>query len=166
MSKSFRVQQLDHVELFVPDRYAAARWYEEIFGLEIVCEVEHWANDPHGPLMISSDGGNTKLALFERKPPPLRILSFIWKRGGGGNRETAGHHRVAFRVDGQGFLSFRDRAKEHSVFAEDGKPQKSLEVIDHDSAYSVYFCDPYGNRYEVTCYDYEFLKSKIFGSQK
>lgn len=150
MSNSFRVQQIDHVELFVPDRYAAARWYEEIFGLEIVREVEHWATDPHGPLMISSDGGNTKLALFEGKPR--------------GMRETAGHHRVAFRVDGQGFLSFLDRVKEHSVFAEDGKPQKSLEVIDHDSAYSVYFCDPYGNRYEVTCYDYEFLKSKMSGS--
>ena len=152
MSKSFRVQQIDHIELFVPDRYAAARWYEEIFGLEVVREVEYWANDPHGPLMISSDGGNTKLALFEGKAR--------------GTCETAGHQRVAFRVDGQGFLSFLDRAKEHSVFAEDGKPQKSLEVIDHDSAFSVYFCDPYGNRYEVTCYDYEFLKSKMFGSQK
>ena len=26
---SFKVEQIDHVELFVPDRYAAARWYEE-----------------------------------------------------------------------------------------------------------------------------------------
>ena len=147
MSKSFRVKQIDHVELFVPDRYAAARWYEEIFGLEIVREVEHWANDPRGPLMISSDGGNTKLALFEGKPR--------------GTRETAGHHRVAFRVDGQGFLAFLDRFKKHHVFAEDGKPQTSLEVIDHDSAYSVYCCDPYGNRYEVTCYEYEFLKNQL-----
>ena len=161
MSKSFRVQQIDHVELFVPDRYAAAQWYQEIFGLEIVREVEHWASDPHGPLMISSDGGNTKLALFEGKGPPLRFRSFIRVRGGGGARETAGYHRVAFRVDRQGFLAFLDRVKEHRVFAEDGKPQASLEVVDHDSAYSVYFCDPYGNRYEVTCYDYEFLKNQL-----
>ena len=151
MSKSFRVQQIDHVELFVPDRYAAAQWYEEILGLEIVREVEYWANDPGGPLMISSDGGNTRLALFESK--------------GRETRETAGHHRVAFRVDGPGFIAFLDRVREHAVFSEDGKPQTSLGVIDHDSAYSVYFCDPYGNRYEVKCYDYEFLKNQLANSR-
>ena len=28
----FRVQQIDHVELFVPDPYAAADWYERVLG--------------------------------------------------------------------------------------------------------------------------------------
>jgi hypothetical protein len=50
--------------LFVPDRYAAARWYEQSLGLRILPQHEHWAG-PGGPLMISSDGGRTMLALFE-----------------------------------------------------------------------------------------------------
>lgn len=34
----FKVLQIDHVELFVPDRYEAARWYERVLGLEPVPE--------------------------------------------------------------------------------------------------------------------------------
>ena len=56
--------QIDHVELFVPDRYEAARWYERVLGLRVVPEFEPWATGG-GPLMISTDEGNTKLALFE-----------------------------------------------------------------------------------------------------
>lgn len=37
---SFKVQQIDHVELFVPDRYEAAKGYEQILGLEIIPEFE------------------------------------------------------------------------------------------------------------------------------
>ena len=32
----FKVLQIDHVELFVPDRYEAARWYERTLGLQVV----------------------------------------------------------------------------------------------------------------------------------
>ena len=64
---SFKVEQIDHVELFVPDRYTAARWYEQVLGLRILPEHEHWAG-PGGPLMISSDSGCTMLALFEGEP--------------------------------------------------------------------------------------------------
>jgi catechol 2,3-dioxygenase-like lactoylglutathione lyase family enzyme len=64
----FAVDQIDHVELFVPDRYQAAEWYRRVLGLKVVAEYEHWASDPRGPLMISSDGGHTKLALFQGTP--------------------------------------------------------------------------------------------------
>ena len=80
----FRVAQIDHVELFVPDRHAAAAWYSEVLGLAPLPGAEKWAADPGGPLMISPDGGRTKLALFQGNPQ--------------GNRPTAGFHRVAFRV--------------------------------------------------------------------
>ena len=36
---SFKVEQIDHVELFVPDRYAAARWYEQALGLRILPDM-------------------------------------------------------------------------------------------------------------------------------
>ena len=54
----FKVLQIDHVELFVPDRYDAAKWYARVLGLQIVPECEPWAAGG-GPLMISSDGGST-----------------------------------------------------------------------------------------------------------
>ena len=58
---TFQVDQLDHVELFVPNRHEAAAWYRRVLGLEILSEYEFWAADPRVPLMVSSDAGNTKL---------------------------------------------------------------------------------------------------------
>jgi catechol-2,3-dioxygenase len=83
-----RVTQIDHVELEVPDRYAAARWYQAVLGFEICAEYESWAGARYGPLMISTDD-------------------------------------------------------------------------DHGKSFSVYFSDPYGNRLEVTTYDYEAVREKV-----
>ena len=33
---TFRVLQIDHVELFVPDRQEAADWYCRVLGLQVV----------------------------------------------------------------------------------------------------------------------------------
>ena len=93
----FKVQQIDHVELFVPERYEAARWYERTLGLQVVPECEPWAVDG-GPLMISSDDGSTKLALFTGQPGP------------GGSKDA--FYRVAFRVTGGGFAEFLRRLPE------------------------------------------------------
>jgi catechol 2,3-dioxygenase-like lactoylglutathione lyase family enzyme len=121
---------LDHVELFVPDRDEAAAWYGTVLGCERVRGTERWAEDRTGPLMISPDGGRTKLALFEGEPQ--------------GARPTAGFHRVAFRLP----------AGEWSRFAasllEQGIPTR---VVDHGTALSVYFNDPWGHHLELTTYD-------------
>jgi len=53
------MRQIDHVELFVPDRGAAADWYERVLGLRRLTKTETWAEAPRGPLMISPDGGRT-----------------------------------------------------------------------------------------------------------
>lgn len=139
--------QIDHVELFVPDRHEAARWYEAALGLKILREHEDWAAHPKGPLMISSDGGHTKLALFAGAPR--------------GNRETAGHHRVAFRTEGQKFLRFLDHLEQFPIFDEAGQRVTRRKVVDHDKAFSIYFCDPYGHRYEVTTYDYDYTVTHL-----
>ncbi len=99
----FKVGPIDHVELFVPDRYEAARWYGQTLGLQILSGLEDWAV-PGGPLMISSDGGHTMLALFEDDSR--------------GSPSTAGDHRVAFRVDGAAFVHFLQWVGEHPVFSE------------------------------------------------
>ena len=64
LKNKFNIQGIDHVELFVPDRHAAAKWFREVLEFEIVPAYEDWADNKRGPLMISCDGGSTKLALF------------------------------------------------------------------------------------------------------
>jgi len=135
----FRVQQIDHVEVFVPDRHEAARWYEEVLGLRILTRHEDWAEHPQGPLMISSDDGVTMVALFQGEPPGASL--------------SAGAVRVAFRVDGPGFLRFLDRAPGLPLHDQQGQ-RATPRVRDHGKAFSAYFCDPWGNRYEVTTYDH------------
>ena len=130
-SENFRVIQIDHVELFVPDRQAAAEWYESVLGLVPVPEAAQWAEDSQGPLMISPDHGKTMLALFQGTPQ--------------GERPTAGFHRVAFRVDAKGFLTFLDRIKKMKI-----GPGR---IRDHDQSISIYFDDPYGHHLEVTTYE-------------
>ena len=145
MRPPFRVGQIDHVELFVPDRREAAAWYRRVLGLEVMPEYEGWSEAPGGPLMISSDRGSTKLALFEGRPQA--------------SRPTAGFHRVAFRVDADGFLEFVRRLAELDLTGAQGDPVTQDSVVDHQQAYSVYFSDPYGHHLEVTTYDYHAVRA-------
>jgi catechol 2,3-dioxygenase-like lactoylglutathione lyase family enzyme len=134
---------VDHIELFVPDRTAAAAWYGEALGLRPVPRTERWAEDPSGPLMISADGGVTKLALFRGQPQ--------------GPKQTAGWHRVAFRMDGPGFLKFLVHARKLGL----RDRSHPLRIYDHTTAFSAYFCDPYGHRLEVTTYDHAAARAGI-----
>ena len=144
---AFRVIQLDHVELFVPNRREAARWYQQVVGLEILSEYERWAEDPRGPLMISSDGGNTKLALFEGEPQ--------------GSRPTSGFHLVAFRVDAGGFMDCLQRLEDLKVKDHRDRLVTFDSAVNHDQAYSVYFSDPYGHRLEVTTYEHRATREAL-----
>lgn len=137
-TSGFRVEQIDHVEVFVPDRHEAAAWYAQTLGLEALPQHADWVV-PGGPLMISSDGGRTMIALFEGKPQA--------------GADLPGWQRVAFRVSAEGFARFLAHGPKMGIFAADGRQLERLEVVDHDKAFSVYFCDPWGNRLEVTCYE-------------
>ncbi len=143
----FRVDQIDHVEFFVPRRRQAAAWYARVLGLEIVPEYEHWAEDPGGPLMISSDGGSTQLALFRGTPQE--------------DRETAGFHLVAFRVGAAGFVEFLRKLPELELVDHQGRQVTADLTSDHGKAFSVYFSDPWGHRLELTTYDHETVRSTL-----
>ncbi len=136
----FRAEGIDHVELFVPSRRKAAEWYERVLGLSIIDEMDHWAENPSGPLMISSDSGRTKLALFRGEPQR--------------ERETAGFHRVAFRTDSGGFLTFLDRLPTLNLLDHKAGPVLRAAIVDHDCSWSLYFVDPWGHRLELTTYDH------------
>ena len=57
------------------------------------------------------------------------------------------------------------RLENQPVFSNEGELVNTLKVSDHHKAYSVYFSDPYGNRYEVTTYDYEYVTNKLSEKQ-
>jgi catechol 2,3-dioxygenase-like lactoylglutathione lyase family enzyme len=139
--------KIDHVEVFVPDRYEAARWYERVLGLTVVPEYEGWAVNPRGPLMISNDGGRTKLALFEGEPQ--------------GPRPTSGFHLVAFGVDAEGFIAFLARLDAAQLQDHRGRRVEAGAVVDHGKSYSIYFTDPYGHRFEVTTYQYAATRAAL-----
>lgn len=52
---------------------------------------------------------------------------------------------VAFSVDKTSFLQFKEHLTSCNV---------PISVIDHEVSLSVYFTDPYDNKYEITTYDY------------
>jgi catechol 2,3-dioxygenase-like lactoylglutathione lyase family enzyme len=145
----FRGLQIDHVELFVPDRYEAAEWYRRTLGFDIIPEFEVWAAGAGGPLMISADGGATKLALFEGESQA--------------SRPTAGFDRVAFRVDAAGFIAFLRRLDDEPLRDDRDRLVTADSVVDHDKSYSIYFCDPYGHRLEITTYDYDATAAALGG---
>jgi catechol 2,3-dioxygenase-like lactoylglutathione lyase family enzyme len=149
---TFRVLQVDHIELFVPDRHEAAGWYQRILGLEILPEYQEWAADRGGPLMISSDEGSTKLALFEGQPQA--------------SRPTAGFHRVAFRVNAADFVEFLQRLSDRPLKDHRDLSVTPDSVVDHAKAYSIYFSDPYGHRLEVTTYEYEAVRAALARNRK
>ena len=140
---TFKVLQIDHVELFVPDQHEAARWYERVLGLEIIQASERWARDG-GPLMISSDGGGTMLALFKGQPTACP--------------ETAAFRRVACRVTGDGFAQFLDRLADLALVDSRGRPVTRDRIVDHELSFSIYFTDPYGHLLEVTTYDHDQVR--------
>ena len=107
-------------------------WYGNVLGLTRVKEFERWATKD-GPLFLSNAERNVNIALFER---PAQL-----------NRST-----VAFRVSGQDFLLWRKHL---------GEILGDIRDVDHDGSWSLYFSDPDGNPFEITSYDYEWLKQQL-----
>jgi len=144
---TFRVEQIDHVELIVSDRHAAAAWYRDVLGLEVVSQYRQWAEDPRGPLMIATPKGDTKLALFQGQPL--------------GSRESVGFHLVAFRVDADGFLEFLSELPALNLKDSRGRSVTKELVADHENAFSIYFNDPWGNFLEITTYEHTQIRQRL-----
>lgn len=144
----FRVEQVDHVHVFVRDRRAAARWCERVLGLSVMEGHSDLTDGGGGPLVVSSDGGSTGLALFRRADDET------W---------PSVATTVAFRVGGKGFLQFLARQGGEDDADSEGPRLTRDDVVDHDYCYSLYFSDPDGNPYELTTYDYEHVRAHLSG---
>ncbi|MDH3339996.1 MAG: VOC family protein [Nitrosopumilus sp.] len=138
----FSIEGIDHIEIFVKDRAKASKWYEEIFGFQIIRELKFWSEN-NGPLFVGDLNNDIKIALFE-----------------GSKDNNSSINRIAFRTSGEKFVDFINRLDNMELFFLKDKVTKK-KIVDHDLSYSIYFDDPDGNKLELTCYDHDFVKSKI-----
>lgn len=143
---TFQMGRLDHVHIRVPDRAAAARWYAEHLGFEPVAAYEFWASGfDGGPLQISADGGRTMLALFEASE---------------GHPMEPQRTGVAFSVDADCFVSFA-RSLPGAIHSPRGEPLVVTDLVDFDLCWAFDLVDPWGNQYELNCYDYDRVKADL-----
>ena len=124
------IDRIDHVHVFVANRARAERWYLDTLGLARVAQLQFWAQ-PDGPLTIANPSGTVHLALFERAGQPCRST-------------------IALAAGRDDFLAWRA----HLARALGRAP----ELQDHQVSWSMYFSDPDGNPFEITCYDYVALE--------
>ncbi len=138
--------RLDHVHIRVPDRAEAARWYAEHLGFEPVEAFDFWATGfEGGPLQISADDGATTLALFEATDGhPMEPL-----RTG-----------VAFSVDADSFVAFA-RSLPCGIDHPNGEPLTPADLIDFDLCWAFDLMDPWGNVYELNCYEYDRIRDEL-----
>ena len=142
----FRMGRLDHVHIRVPDRAEAAAWYAEHLGFQPVDEFAFWATGfEGGPLQISADGGKTMLALFE---------------AGDGHPMVAQETGVAFSVDVDVFIAFA-RSLPGDLRSPRGEPLSPAHLIDFDMCWAFDLADPWGNQYELNCYDYDRVRTDL-----
>jgi len=145
-ARRFRMGRLDHVHIRVPDRAEAAAWYAQHLGFEPVDEYDFWASGfEGGPLQISADGGKTMLALFQ---------------AGEGHPMVAQTTGVAFSVESETFISFT-RSLPSEINEPSGRPLVPNDVIDFDMCWAFNLADPWGNQYELNCYDYDRIKTDL-----
>ena len=142
----FRMGRLDHVHIRVPNRAEAARWYAEHLGFEPVEAYDFWASGfEGGPLQISADGGKTTLALFEASDEHPMVPQ---------------QNGVAFSVDAKTFIAFA-RALPCGIDGPAGAPLALTDLIDFDMCWAFDLADPWGNQYELNCYDYDRVRTEL-----
>ncbi len=145
-TRSFQIGRLDHVHIRVPDRDEAAAWYARHLGFEPVARYAFWATGfEGGPLQISADGGKTMLALFQSSEEHPMVA------------QTTG---VAFSVDAETFISFT-RSLPGEINSPSGPPLVPDDVIDFDMCWAFDLADPWGNQYELNCYEYDRIQADL-----
>lgn len=127
------LDRADHLHVFVADRAAAERWYAEVMGLRRVPQLAGWAADG-GPLTLADAAGVVHLALFERPHQPCRST-------------------LALGVGADAFVAWQAHLQHVLGHA--------VEAVDHALSWSLYFADPDGNPYEITCDEHAALAARL-----
>ena len=125
-----KLQNIDHIHVFVLDRQEALDWYKNILGLKPFKKLITLPKS--GPLTIRNDEGTINIALFKGKTQDNRSV-------------------IAFKVTGEEFINCHDKINQSIT--------ENIELVDHSSQFSIYFEDLDGNPYEITSYDYDMLSN-------
>ena len=136
------------IDVDVSDRTSALQWFDEILDLTPDPQFLSWADDPNGPITLSSSDGEKCLALFEREI-----------------KQPSNDHTIAMRSDASAFLKFMSNLDTVELFDRAGTRLTSKSVVDHDLSWSIYFVDPDGNRFETTTYDYQMVAESLGSRQ-
>ena len=70
---------------------------------------------------------------------------------------------VAFSVDSDGFIAFA-RSLPCGITSSSGEPLTIGDVIDFDMCWAFDFGDPWGNQFELNCYEYDRIKRDLIDS--
>lgn len=124
---------IDHIHVYVQNRQAAELWYQQVLGLTRVSALAGWA-DNGGPLTLANASGSIHLALFEREARDCRST-------------------IAFAVSADAFFRWQQHLSQLLG--------QSVEVIDHQLSWSLYFRDPDHNPYEITCYQVDAVRAAL-----
>ncbi len=128
-----KLNGIDHIHVYVPNREDAAEWYKDILGFTIVESLTFWAENDQGPLTIEDPTGKIHLALFQQ-------------------HEFTPSTAIAFGADGKDFLEWKTYLEGLNLVD---------RLADHKASWSLYFRDPYGNSHEITTYQYDFVASQL-----
>ena len=123
-----KLNGIDHVHIYVANWGDAEQWYQRVLGFKRVDALMAWAVK-NGPLTLENPEGNIHLALFERDSHPNTSA-------------------IAFGANGEEFLAWKAHLERHGL---------ELRHTDHKLAYSLYFSDPWGNLYEITTYERDYV---------
>jgi len=125
-----KLNNIDHIHIFVTDRQEALKWYKTVLGLKPVKNLLFWTKT--GPLTIGNEEGSIHIALFKGEPKENRSV-------------------VAFNTSGKEFINWHKKINDVG--------DDYIEAVDHSVSFSIYFQDPYGNPFEITSYDYKILEN-------
>jgi catechol 2,3-dioxygenase-like lactoylglutathione lyase family enzyme len=143
--------RLDHVHIRVPNRAEAAAWYCAHLGFDPVDHYDFWATGfEGGPLQLSADGGRTMLAIFEASDGHPMIT-----------QQTG----IAFSVDAETFMAFA-RSLPGEIPGPTGDPLMIEDLIDFDLCWAFEFTDPWGNKYELNCYEYDRIAAELVAADQ
>lgn len=147
-SSSFRIGRLDHVHIRVPNRAEAVRWYSQHFGMKPVDRYQFWADGfDGGPVQLSGDGGRTMLALFEASEPYHPMIA----------QQTG----VAFSLPADEFVALALGLPKDGLVTPQGKPLTVQDLVDLDLCWAFNVADPWGNQYEINCYEYDYVQRHV-----
>ena len=130
------VLKVDHIHRYVSDKFEAAKWYERVFGFQVVDKLLPNAKKyPKAPLDIANADNSVMFALFSTDRPELM-------------GSTAS---IAMRVTPNDFVHMMENTPELNVIDRGDSPLTNDDIIHHDATgdMSVYFVDPWGNSIEI-----------------